>query len=102
MSLPTVSTVLPEAIYADLRADILAQAIAPGATVTESAIADRFGVARPTAKMAIEKLVTEGLLRREKNSAARVPVLTRQDVIDLLDARAVVEGAAVARLTDRG
>lgn len=102
MSLGDVSTVLPEAIYADLRADILIQAIAPGATITESAVALRFGVARPTAKMAIEKLVTEGLLRREKNSAARVPVLTRSDVVDLLDARAVIEGAAVARLAERG
>jgi DNA-binding GntR family transcriptional regulator len=102
MTLGDVSTVLPEAIYADLRADILTQALAPGATVTESAIALRFGVARPTAKMAIEKLVTEGLLRRERNSAARVPVLTRSDVVDLLDARAVVEGAAVARLAVDG
>jgi DNA-binding GntR family transcriptional regulator len=102
MSLGTASTVLPEAIHADLRADILTQAIAPGATVTESAVALRFGVARPTAKMAIEKLVSEGLLRREKNSAARVPVLNRTDVVDLLDARAVVEGAAVARLAGGG
>jgi DNA-binding GntR family transcriptional regulator len=102
MTVGTVSTVLPDAIYADLRADILTQSIAPGATVTESAVALRFGVARPTAKMAIEKLVTEGLLRREKNSAARVPVLTRADVIDLLDARAVVEGAAVVRLAESG
>lgn len=102
MSVGTVSTVLPDAIYSDLRADILTQSIAPGATVTESAVALRFGVARPTAKMAIEKLVTEGLLRRERNSAARVPVLGRSDVIDLLDARAVVEGAAVVRLAEGG
>lgn len=102
MSFGSVSTVLPDAIYADLRADILSQVVEPGATLTESAVALRFGVARPTAKMAIEKLVTEGLLRREKNSAARVPVLTRSDVVDLLDARAVVEGAAVARLTAGG
>ena len=102
MSFTTVSTVLPESIYGDLRADIITQAIAPGATLTESAVALRFGVARPTAKMAIEKLVAEGLLRREKNSAARVPVLTRQDVIDLLDARAVVESAAVSRLAGGG
>jgi DNA-binding GntR family transcriptional regulator len=102
MSLSTVSTVLPDAIYGGLRADILTQAITPGATITESAVALRFGVARPTAKMAIEKLVAEGLLRREKNTAARVPVLARQDVIDLLDARAVVESAAVSRLAGGG
>jgi DNA-binding GntR family transcriptional regulator len=102
MSLTSVSTVLPDAIYGDLRADILAQSIEPGSTITESAIALRFGVARPTAKMAIERLVTEGLLRREKNQAARIPVLTRDDVVDLMDARAVVEAAAVARLATEG
>jgi DNA-binding GntR family transcriptional regulator len=102
MSLTTASTVLPDVIYGDVRADILAQAITPGSTVTESAVALRFGVARPTAKMAIERLVTEGLLRREANQAARVPVLTRDDVVDLLDARAVVESAAVARLATEG
>lgn len=102
MSLGAISTVLPEAISADLRVDILGQAIAPGATLTESAVALRFGVARPTARMAIEKLVTEGLLHREKNSAARVPILTRDDVVDLLDARAIVEAAAVSRLAVGG
>ncbi len=102
MSLSTVSTVLPESISHELRADILAGNAAPGSTFTESAVALRFGVARPTARMAIERLVTEGLLRREKNQAARVPVLTRDDVIDLLDMRSVIEGAAVSRLAAGG
>lgn len=96
------AAMLPDAIYEELRASILAQQDAPGSTLTESGIALRFGVARPTAKVAIEKLVTEGLLRREKNQAARVPVLTRDDVVDLLDARAVVEGAAVSTLASHG
>jgi DNA-binding GntR family transcriptional regulator len=101
MTLDT-SVVLPEAIYAELRAGILGGGTSPGSTVTESGVALRFGVARPTAKIAIERLVSEGLLRREKNQAARVPVLTREDVADLLDARAIVEGAAVWRLASEG
>jgi DNA-binding GntR family transcriptional regulator len=96
------TAMLPDAIYEELRASILAQQDAPGSTLTESGVALRFGVARPTAKVAIEKLVTEGLLRREKNQAARVPVLARADVVDLLDARAVIEGAAVASLATNG
>jgi DNA-binding GntR family transcriptional regulator len=96
------TSMLPDAIYEELRASILAQQDAPGSTLTESGVALRFGVARPTAKVAIEKLVTEGLLRREKNQAARVPLLTRNDVVDLLDARAVIEGAAVSSLATNG
>lgn len=98
----TASPVRPVQIYEELRERILSQAAQPGSNFTESAVALEFGVARPTAKMAIERLVAEGLLRREKNQAARVPVLTRADVIDLLDARAVVEGAAVFRLAVGG
>jgi DNA-binding GntR family transcriptional regulator len=102
MTGPSVSTVLPSAIYAELRERILAQADAPGATFTESAVALRFGVARPTAKMAIERLVSEGLLRREMHHAARVPELTRADIVDLFDNRAIIEGAALARLATAG
>jgi DNA-binding GntR family transcriptional regulator len=98
----TAGPVRPVHIYEELRERILSQAAQPGSTFTESAVALEFGVARPTAKMAIERLVAEGLLRREKNQAARVPVLTRADVIDLLDARAVVESAAVSRLAFAG
>ena len=102
MSNSTGHTVLPDAIYDELRASILAQEEAPGTTFTESAIALRFGVARPTAKTAIERLVAEGLLRRESHSAARIPELSRDDILDLFENRAIIEGAALARLASGG
>ena len=102
MSIDEGPTILPEAIYDELRALIIDQTFEPGATITESAIATRFDVARPTAKMAIERRVTEGLLRREKHRAARVPQLERDDIVDLFDNRAIVESAAVARLAAEG
>ena len=92
------SPVLPESIADSLRASILSQADAPGSALTESAVALRFGVARPTARIAIEKLVADGLLRREAHRAARVPELTGDDIVDLFDNRALVEGAAMAAL----
>lgn len=101
MSLDT-PVVLPDAIADELRASILSQSIAPGETLTESAVAVRFGVARPTAKIAIERLVADGLLRREAHRAARVPELTRDDVADLFDNRAVLESAAMAALATSG
>lgn len=102
MTIDTNGAALPEAIYAELRASILNQTDAPGSTVTESAVALRFGVARPTAKMAIERLVTAGLLRRETHRAARVPELSRDDIADLYDNRAIVEAAALGRLATGG
>lgn len=96
----TAAPVRPETIYEELRANILAQRDAPGSTITESAVALRFGVARPTARIAIERLVAEGLLRREAHRAARIPSLSRDDIVDLYDNRAVIEGAALAALTE--
>lgn len=101
MSLDT-TVGLPDAIADELRSSILAQSIAPGETLTESAVAERFGVARPTAKIAIERLVADGLLRREAHRAARVPELTRDDVSDLFANRALLESAAMAALATAG
>jgi DNA-binding GntR family transcriptional regulator len=93
------AAVRPEAIAEQLRADIIGQRETPGSTITESAVALRFGVARPTARLAIEKLVAEGILRREAHRAARVPVLERADILDIFESRAIIESAAVAALT---
>jgi DNA-binding GntR family transcriptional regulator len=92
------SAVLPESIVDRLRASIIAQLDAPGSAITESAVALRFGVARPTARIAIERLVSQGLLRREAHHAARVAELTRDDIIDLFDNRAIIESAAIGAL----
>ena len=95
-------TRVPDAVYEALRESILTQREAPGSAVTEQAIADRFGVARPTAKVALERLVADGLLRRTAHKTARVPELTRDDIVDLYAARATVEVAALRNLAESG
>lgn len=95
-------TRVPDAVYEALRESILTQREAPGSAVTEQAIADRFGVARPTAKVALERLVADGLLRRTAHKTARVPELTRGDIVDLYAARATVEVAALRNLAESG
>lgn len=97
-----VVTRVPDAVYEALRESILTQREAPGSAVTEQAIADRFGVARPTAKVALERLVADGLLRRTAHKTARVPELTRDDIVDLYAARATVEVAALRNLAESG
>jgi DNA-binding GntR family transcriptional regulator len=96
------SSVLADSVAADLRASIIDQTDVPGSTITEAAVAVRFGVARPTARTAIDRLVAEGLLRREPHHAARVPVLDREDITDLYDSRTTVESAAIGSLARSG
>lgn len=91
-------SVLPDSVAERLRASVIAQQDAPGSTITEAAIALRFGVARPTARLAIDRLVADGILRREAHRAARVPELTRDDIVDLYDTRALLEASAIAGL----
>ena len=100
----TVETagVLPDTIYDSLRRGIVDQSHAPGSMITESLVASLFGVARPTARLSIERLVGEGLLRRENHRAARVPELDRADIIDIFDNRSIIETEAAAALARLG
>jgi DNA-binding GntR family transcriptional regulator len=91
-------TRVPDAIYEAMRESILTGYYEPGTPVTEQSIADRFQVARPTAKVALERLVSDGLLRRNAHKSARVPELTRSDIVDLYANRTILEEAALAAL----
>lgn len=71
------------------------------AQLTEAEVATQYGVARPTAKAAIEKLVSEGLLVRGTHRTARVLSLTDDDVRDLYFARRTIEGEVVRELARR-
>src|SRR5690348_1475591 len=88
---PTGTGMRPDAVVAALRTAILAGVVAPGDTVTEALVADTYGVARPTARIAIDRLVADGILAREPHHAARVRRLHRDDITDLFAARAAVE-----------
>lgn len=94
----TDATVRPDAVVAALRGLILDATIAPGTAVTEALVSERFDVARPTARIAIDRLVAEGLLVREPHHAARVRKLERDDIADLFASRAAIEAAAVELL----
>ncbi len=91
-----------DALRSEMQGRILRGAIPAGTALAETAVAEMFDVARPTAKAAIEQLVGAGLLRRMRNKSARVPVLSADDVADLYLSRAIVESAAARILAERG
>lgn len=84
-----------DAVYEALRERILTGQLGPAEVLHEQATAELYGVARPTAKAAIDRLVTTGLLRRIPNRSARVPQLTEDDVRDLYFSRRMIEVPAV-------
>jgi DNA-binding GntR family transcriptional regulator len=84
-----------------LREQVMTEEIPPGVQVTESLVASRFGIARPTARAAIDRLVQEGLFRRSAHASARVPRLTAADINDLYFARGCIDREVARALAER-
>lgn len=100
-TLAASTSLRPEAVYHALRRAIINQEHPAGSVITESAVAATYGVARPTAKAAINRLGDERLVIQEPHRSARVTRFDATSVHDLYCARALVEEAAlrdVARL----
>jgi len=91
-----------DAVCDAIRERILTGQLDPEEVLYEQATAELYGVARPTAKAAIDRLVNTGLLRRSANKSARVPRLTEEDVHDLYFSRLVIESMAVSHLATQG
>ncbi|WP_433586638.1 GntR family transcriptional regulator [Microbacterium hydrocarbonoxydans] len=87
-----------DAVTAQLRTKILSGEIPSGAALTEAAVAQTFGVARPSAKAAIEQLVAGGLLVRTAHRSARVVDIDADTVRDVYRTRARLESAALREL----
>jgi len=87
-----------DAVTAQLRTRILSGDIRSGAPLTEAAVSQSFGVARPSAKAAIEQLVASGLLVRTAHRSARVVGIDALTVRDVYRTRARLESAALREL----
>lgn len=73
----------------------------PGALLSEVELAEGFGVSRGPVREALQRLVSEGLLRRDPRRGVSVPVPSDADIADLYLARQAIEGAAIrAVMTD--
>jgi DNA-binding GntR family transcriptional regulator len=95
MTVPLRTPSLVDALHESLRARILAGDESPGTAITEMLVATQYDVARPTAKAAIERLISDGLLVRSgRRGAATIPRLTGHQIADLYRTRIVLETAA--------
>jgi DNA-binding GntR family transcriptional regulator len=90
-----------DAVTAQLRDRILSGAIRSGAPLTEAAVSQTYGVARPSAKAAIEQLVASGLLVRTAHRSARVVGIDPETVRDVYRTRTRLESAALRELSAR-
>jgi GntR family transcriptional regulator, rspAB operon transcriptional repressor len=84
-----------EAVYARLREAILEGRIAPGATMSQVALADELGISRTPLREALRMLQTEGLVEAEPNRRVRVAPVSLADLEELYVMRVTLESEAI-------
>src|SRR6188508_767894 len=87
--------------YDALREAIVRGDIAPEARLVESEISTNFKMSRGAVRTALIRLEEEGLVVREPHRGARVRKVSDEEAVEILQARAVLEGLAVRQTAER-
>lgn len=82
-------------IFRELRQDILACRLPPGAELREAELAERFAVSKSPVRDALSRLVHEGLVMVMPRQGYRVAPISMKDVRDMFQYRAVLESACL-------
>jgi DNA-binding GntR family transcriptional regulator len=96
-----VAPPLPTRVAAEVRAAILAGALAPGVRIKQEALAAELGVSREPVRQALLLLEREGLVRATPRRGAVVAPLDRHAIGDLYELREAVEGLVAAKVAAR-
>jgi DNA-binding GntR family transcriptional regulator len=83
-----------------LREAIVTGRLQPNERLIESDLAGSLGVSRSVVRAALVRLEHEGLVEHERHRGARVRLVEQSEAVEILEARAVLEGLA-ARLAAR-
>lgn len=87
--------------YETLRDAIVRGEIAPNSRLVELDISTAFDMSRGAVRNALIRLEQEGLIVREPHRGARVRQVSDREAIEILQARAVLEGLAVRLTAER-
>jgi len=80
--------------YEDLRAAIVNGELLPGERLVEEDLSARLGLGRAAVRMALVRLEHDGLVEHERHRGARVRRVSEGEAIEILEARAALEGLA--------
>ena len=84
-----------------LREAIVTGRLQPNERLVESDLARSLGVSRTIVRTALARLEQEGLVQHERNRGARVRLVEQREAVEILEARAVLEGLAVRSAAQR-
>ena len=87
--------------YDALREAIIRGELAPNARLIESDISTTFDMSRGAVRTALIRLEQDGLVVREPHRGARVRRVSDDEAVEILQARAALEGLAVRQTAER-
>jgi DNA-binding GntR family transcriptional regulator len=87
--------------YEALRTAIVRGDLAPDARLVEADVSASFEMSRGAVRTALIRLEQEGLVVREPHRGARVRKVSDEEAVEILQARAVLEGLAVRQTAER-
>jgi DNA-binding GntR family transcriptional regulator len=94
-------TSLRSQVYDSLRDALTAGRFAPGQKLSFRFIAGTLGVSMTPVREAVRRLVAEGAFEMRPSRSVRVPLMTRDKVLELRDIRISVEGLATEKAAAR-
>lgn len=92
---------LYEVVAERLRTMVLEGELAPGSRISEKHLCEAFGVSRTPLREALKVLANEGLIELLPNLGAKVTEVDPQEVADLFEVMAALEGLSGSLLTTR-
>jgi len=97
----TESPLIKQNLAWQLREEILTGRIPPDGRIVEGTWARRFGVAQTSIREALNILAAEGFVQKGHGRSARVVSLSQQDIVQMYQVRAVLEGAAAGLIAEQ-
>jgi DNA-binding GntR family transcriptional regulator len=85
----------------EIRDAIVAGRLQPNERLTESSLSEALGAGRSAVRTALARLEQEGLVEHERHRGARVRLVDEREAVEILEARAVLEGLAARHAAAR-
>ena len=89
-----------EHAYNTIRENILSGEYAPNSRLKEAGLVERIGYSRTPVREALRRLAAEDFVLLNRNQGAQVKAWTMDDIDDLYQLRALLEGYAAARAAE--
>ena len=89
-------------VIAEMRRSIISGEIPADVSLSELALAEKFGVSRTPVREALKQLQTEGLVEIRPRVGTFVTSPSRREITELFEMKELLEGAAARLLAQRG